>query len=117
MVSIRRGATKLGCLVYLLLISAVLYFGINAFEIYWRYLQFKDAMAQEARFRSGATNAQIISHLRYVADSLGLPEDAGKITIERDGGRITIESHYEEYFELPGYTREWHFEPRAVSTL
>lgn len=110
----RRGATTLGCLFTLLIISALVYFGAGATEIYWRYLEFKDAMTTEARFRSKQPDSQIIARLKYVADSLGLPEDAGKVIIRRRGGEITIESHYEEYIELPGFAKEWHFEPRAV---
>lgn len=110
----RLGATKPGCLLTLLLLSAAIYFGANASEKYWRYLQFKDAMTAEALFRGAQPNAQIIARLRNVADSLGLPADAGLIIIRRQGRQITIESHYEETLELPGFTREWHFEPRAV---
>ena len=110
----RRGATTLGCLFTLLIISAVVYFGAGASEIYWRYLEYKQAMTNEARFRNKDPDAQIVTRLRRVADSLGLPEDAGKVIIRRRGNEITIESHYEEYIDLPGFTREWHFEPRAV---
>lgn len=112
----RRGATKLGCLVFLLLFSAVMYFGVNAGEKYYQYLQFKDAMQQEIRFRSFLPNDKIKANLRSAADSLGLPEDAGLVTITRNGGQITIESHYEEIIDLPGFKREIHFEPRAVGT-
>ena len=98
----------------LLIISAVIYFGAGATEIYWRYLSYKDAMETEAMYRNKDPDARIIARLRYVADSLGLPEDAGRITIRRRGNQITIESHYEEYIDLPGYSREWHFEPRAI---
>ena len=104
----------MGCLFTLLIVAFVVYFGAGATEIYWRYLEFKDAMTAEARYRNKQPDAQIIARLKYVADSLGLPEDAGKVIIRRRGGEITIESHYEEYIELPGFTREWHFEPRAV---
>lgn len=110
----RRGASKIGCLFFLLIVSAVLYFGVNAFEKYYAYLQYKDAMAQEIRFRSFLPNDRIKANLRAIADSLGLPEDAGVVTITRQSGQMTIESHYEELIELPGYKKEVHFEPRAV---
>lgn len=110
----RHGATKLGCLVFLLLFSGVMYFGVNAGETYYRYLQYKDAMQQEVRFRSFLPNDKIKANLRAAADSLGLPEDAGLVTITRAGGQITIESHYEEIIDLPGFKKEVHFEPRAV---
>jgi hypothetical protein len=112
----RRGAGKIGCLFTLLVVSAALYFGVNAFEKYYLYLQYKDAMQQEIRFRSFLPDERIKANLRAVADSLGLPEDAGLVTITRDKGQITIESHYEELIELPGYKKEVHFEPRAVGT-
>jgi hypothetical protein len=110
----RRGASKIGCLFSLLLVAAILYFGVNAFEKYYLYLQYKDAMQQEIRFRSFLPDAKIRENLRAIADSLGLPEDAGKVSISRSAGQITIEAHYEELLELPGYKKEVHFEPRAV---
>lgn len=100
----------------LLIISAVVYFGIPAAEVYWRYLHYRDAMRQEVRFRSALPNDQLKTRLRLIADSLGLPEDAGMVTIKRDKRVITIESHYEEMLDLPLMKRELHFEPRAVGT-
>lgn len=112
----RRGASRMGCLVYLLIVSAIMYFGVQAGEVYWRYLQYKDAMDQEVRFRGFLPDSRIKTNLLNVADSLGLPEDAGVVSITRKDGRITVEAHYEETIELPGYRREVHFEPRASST-
>jgi hypothetical protein len=112
----RRGAGKIGCLFTLLIVAAVLYFGVNAFEKYYAYLQFKDAMSQEIRFRSFLPDDRIKDNLRTIADSLGLPEDAGIVTVRRERGLMTIESHYEEFIELPGYKKEVHFEPKAAGT-
>lgn len=109
----RRGATKLGCLMSVLIIAAVGYFGANAGDKYWRYLQYKDAMEQEARFRGRQPIPQLRARLRFVADSLGLPEDAGIVSIKRTANEIFIEAHYEEVIELPGFKREVHFEPKA----
>jgi hypothetical protein len=108
--------TKLGCLVTLLIMAAVVYFGIPAGEAYWRYLQYKDAMRQEVRFRSDLPDEQLKVRLKLIADSLGLPEDAGKVKIKREKRVITIEAHYEELIDLPMKKREIHFEPRAVGT-
>ena len=112
----RRGAARIGCLLTLLILAAALYFGVNAFEKYYAYLQFKDAMAQEIRFRSFLPDEKIKSNLRAVADSLGLPEEAGVVTVRRDRGLITIMSEYAELFELPGYKKEVVFEPTASGT-
>lgn len=112
----RRGAGKLGCLVFLLLVVAVMYFGVNIGEVYYRYYQYKEAMDQEIRFRSELADATLKRNLAAIADSLGLPEDAGIVTITRDAGRITIESHYDETVDLPGFKHEFHLEPRAAGT-
>jgi hypothetical protein len=110
----RRGATTLGCLFQLLIVAAVVYFGVPAFEVYWRYFQYRDAMRQEVRFRSDLPNDQLKVRLKIIADSLGLPEDAGLVTIRRENRVITVESHYEETIDLPLTQKEIHFEPRAV---
>ena len=112
----RRGVGRLGCLFTLLIVAAVLYFGVNVFEKYYAYLQFKDAMSQEIRFRSFLPDERIKANLQVAADSLGLPEEAGIVTITRDRGLMTITAEYAELIELPGYTREVIFEPRASGT-
>jgi hypothetical protein len=113
----RRGASKIGCLFSLLIAVAVVYFGINVGRVYWRFYQYRDDMRQEVRFASQRTNDQILAHLRASADSLGLPEAAGKITIRRTERLISIESDYYELVELPLYVREVHFNPRAEGPL
>jgi hypothetical protein len=109
----RRGISKLGCLFVLLLITAIVYFGLNAGEVYFRYLKFKDAMAQEVRFRGDLADESILARLRNVADSLGLPEEAGDITLTRNNRVLHLRSRYYEIIELPGFRREILFEPRA----
>jgi hypothetical protein len=92
---------------------AVIYFGVNVGRTYWRFYQYQDDMRQEVRFARQRTNDQIVTHLRASADSLGLPEAAGKITIRRAQSAISIESDYYEIVEFPMYVREIHFNPKA----
>ena len=113
MVSRRRGISKVGCLLSLLVVVIVAYFGLSVGEVYFRYLKFKDAMAQEVRFRGDLSDESIKARLRAVADSLGLPEEAGNITLTRDKRVLHLKSRYYEIIELPGYQREILFEPRA----
>lgn len=115
MVTRRTGATKFGCLLYLLVVAGLLHIGIPAGETYFRYLEYKDAMKQELRFRSNQSNEKIKSHLKLVADSLGLPEEAGDLTVHRDGRTITVEAQYEEQIQIvPGFKKTILFEPRAA---
>lgn len=117
MVTARRGAGKLGCLFSLLIVVTVVYFAVNIGEVYWRYYQFEDAMQQEVRFAGTRTDEVIVRHLRAKADSLGLPEDAGRVRVRRSQRAISISSEYSEHVELPLFVREFRFEPRADGGL
>lgn len=116
MVTARRGATKLGCLLYVLGMAGALYVGIPAGEAYMRYLEYKDSMRQELRFRSNQPNDKIRAHLALVADSLGLPPEAGEVTVRRDGNQVIVEAQYEEVLVFPMFKKTLRFEPRAVDT-
>jgi hypothetical protein len=113
MVRARPGSSSLGCLFMLLLLSAAVYFGVNVGEVFFRFYQYKDAMRQEVRFASHNSDAAILRHLRVQADSLGLPEAAGEVSLQRDGRHIEIESEYYEHIELPLFVREVRFNPHA----
>ena len=114
MVRSRRGASTLGCLFGILVLAAAGYFGLNVGEVYWRYYQYKDDMTQQLRFATHNTDAQIARHMAAVADSLGLPQPAGRVVIRRTAKAITIESEYYERVEFPLYVRDIYFHPRAV---
>ena len=114
MVRRRRGTSRLGCLVSLLLVSAIAYFGFNIGEVYVRFLRLKDAMEQEARFAHNRDDNAIRLRLAAVADSLGLPEDAGRMVIRRESTRIIISTNYTEHVELPMFVREFRFAPQVV---
>jgi hypothetical protein len=113
MVRSRPGSSSLGCLFALLLLSAAGYFAVNAGEVYFRFFQYQDAMRQEVRFASHNSDQVILRHLRDQADSLGLPEAAGEVTLQRDGRHIEMESEYYVHIELPLYVREVRFNPHA----
>ena len=113
MVSARRGLSSLGCLVMLLLIAVVGYFGIGVGEKYMQFYQYQDAMRQEVKFAAHNSDALILRHLRERADSLGLPEAAGEVTLQRDGRHIEIESEYYVPLELPLYVKEVRFNAHA----
>ena len=113
MVRRRAGLTSLGCLVTLLLTAVVIYFGVGVGEHYWKFYEFQDQMRQELRFSAHNNDAVILRHLRESADSLGLPESAGEVTIVRDGRHIQVESEYYVHIELPLMVREKRFNPRA----
>ena len=114
---VRLGRSSLGCLFMVLIAAAVGYFGVNAGESYWRFFQFRDAMEQEAKFARQKTNDQILTRLRAAADSLGLPQEAGMISIRRTADSISIGADYDEHVEMPMYVKAIHYRPRAVGPL
>jgi len=107
----------MGCLFTLLIVAAVIYFGANVGESYWRFYEYQDDMRQLVRFSARSPNETLVARLRASADSLGLPEAAGHITIRRTRSAISIESEYYEHLELPMYVREIRFHPHAEGPL
>lgn len=105
----RRGGTSLGCLFTLLIVSAAGYFGYNVGRVYWRWYQFQDAMAQQARFAAHKQDDDIRSELRAKADSLELPAAAQRVHIRRADHTIFIWSDYIETVELPGIVKDIDF--------
>lgn len=117
MVSARRGAGKLGCLVSLLLAVTIGYFAVNIGEVYVRYYAYEDAIEQEVRFASTRTDDAIRRRLVAIADSLGLPEAAGHVQVRRTETSIAISADYAEHVELPLFVRAFRFQPRAEGGL
>lgn len=117
MVSARRGNTKLGCLISLLLGVTVVYFGVGIGEVYLRSYRFQDEMRQQARFATQIPDSTIRGRLRQVADSLGLPDEAGTVRIRRTPRGIDISAEYSENLELPGFVRSVRFAPTASAAF
>jgi hypothetical protein len=114
----RRGESRIGCLLPLLLLAMAAYFAVDFGEAYFHFYQFKDAMGQEARFVMDKTDAQITTRLSALADTLQLPPGAELITIERTATTITISSDYDEVIKLPlKKERVIHFHPSVMSRL
>ena len=113
MVSPSRGASTLGCLFSMLVVVAVVYFGMNVGAPYFRYYQFRDAMQQEVRFAERKTDVEIRATLRLKADSLDLPGQAQRINVRRTPSRIVIWTDYTETVDFPFVTREIAFRPVA----
>jgi hypothetical protein len=114
----RRGESRIGCLLPILILAVAAYFAVDFGEAYFRFYQFKDAMGQEARFSSDKTDAQITMRLSALADTLQLPPGAELITIERTPAMISISSDYDEIIRLPMKNeRVIHFHPSVMSRL
>ena len=116
--SARRGASRLGCLIQLIVLGSIIYFGLYAGQDLLEYYRFSDAMKQEARFAALRSDTQIKDHLRLFADSVGLPEEASDISIVRDENTIKIWSEYDQPLRLPfKIEKSIHLRPSAEARL
>jgi hypothetical protein len=110
----RRGAGRIGCLLSLLILTAVGYFAVNLGEAFLAYYRYEDRMKGEAKFAAHSTDAAIKMRIAAFADSLGLPEPANKVIVRRGAHDIVIYANYVVQIELPGHVREVHFNPSAT---
>lgn len=115
----RRGTSTRGCLISLLVLVIVLYYGINLGEPWYRYVQIRDEMNSQARLAPSLTNGVIRRRLRAKADDLGLPEEARDFRVRRSAEtrRITITTEYQETVDLPFITHTFNFTPSAEAPL
>ncbi len=113
----RRGASSLGCLVTLLLVVAIGYFGFGIAEVYVRAYRYQDAMSTQAKYAAQFSDDIIRRRLRSLVDSLGLPEEAGQLKIRRTSSRFEVSAEYHESIELPGVVRSVRFAPSASTSF
>jgi len=115
----RHGGSNLGCLISLLILAAMLYYGVNIGEVYWRYYQLVDEMKSQARLAPSLTDATIRRRLILQVEELGLPADAEEFRIRRSGRTrlITIETEYSESVDLPFFKHTFRFTPKAEMQL
>ena len=114
MVTPRAGRGKLGCLLLLLVLAAVVYVGVDVAEAYWRYYRFRDAVEQEAQYSTTRSDDDIKRRLVALVDSLGLPEEAGRrLQVRRSANRLVIQTEYTEHIAKPLYKRDIKFAPSA----
>jgi hypothetical protein len=99
----RRGASTLGCLVAILLLLAVLYYGIDIGRVYWSYYRLIDEMETSARFAQTQSDEAINRHLIGVAQDLGLPAEAQRFVIHRSEHPpiVSIRTKYTVELVLP----------------
>ncbi|HXF95169.1 MAG TPA: hypothetical protein VNI61_03610 [Gemmatimonadales bacterium] len=114
-----RGASSTGCLISLLVFVALLYYGVNIGELWFRYYQYVDEMKTQARLAAALDNETIRRRLQAKAQDLGLPAEAQRIAIVRTASprEIRIEASYSQSVNLPLFRRTFHFRPRATQPL
>jgi hypothetical protein len=115
----RRGASSTGCLFSLLILVAVLYYGVNIGEVYFRYYRLLDEMQTQAQLAAALDDGTIRRRIQATAQDIGLPDQAQSIRIVRSASprEIVIEAQYSETIHLPLFTHTFTFHPKATQPL
>ena len=102
-----RGAARTGCLVFVLVVVAVTYFGVPIAGTYIRYFRFKNEMQTQARFAPSIDDGTIRRRLLLKIEELDLPVDARRLRIQRltRGREIRITTTWQETLVFPFYSR------------
>lgn len=106
----RRGGALLGCLVWAALLVVAAYGASEIGAPYYRYYRFDDMASQQARYATIRTDSAMRLALLATADSLGLPDSAYDVNIRRTPNRVDITAAYDDWWAVPGYRREVHFQ-------
>lgn len=114
MVRSRRGRSRIGCLLTLLIVAALGTFGFYYGQAYLNFVRFQDEMKSEAKFAMHSTDDEIKARVVALADTMGLPASAKRVTVRRGPHEIIIYSQYIVRIELPLFAREFQFNPSAT---
>jgi hypothetical protein len=110
---VRRGGARLGCMFFTIVVAIVAWVGAYVGQSYWKYYQYQDAFRNEAKFAQHYTDKQIKEHLRTMADSLLLPDDAYDIDVDRGKHHIDISAQYYDHVKFGPVTRDFYYSPHG----
>jgi hypothetical protein len=117
----RRGASSSGCLLSLLIFVAVLYYGVNIGEVFFRYYRLLDEMQTQTRLAAALDDGTIQRRIQAAIEEIGIPDSAGtrQLRIRRTASprEIVIETYYSEFVSLPLFNHTFSFHPRASQPL
>ena len=106
----RHGQGKLGCVLWLLVLLAVIGIAAKLIPIKIKSAEFHDYIEEQVMFAGRATTETLRKRIMGRAKDLEIPLNKKNLVIERLGGRIKIRATYTIPVELPGYTYDWDFE-------
>jgi len=114
-----RGASSTGCLFSLLVFVALLYYGVNVGEVFFRYYRLVDEMESQARIAAGLDNGTIARRIAAAVQEIGIPDSAARVVVRRtlSPREITISTDYSETVDLPLFQHTFAFHPKATQPL
>jgi len=107
---LRPGQGKIGCILWLLVLLAVIGIAAKLIPIKIRSAELYDFMEEQAMFAGRTGPEELKKRILIRAEDLDLPLLKKNLNVERRGGRIRMRATYTVPIELPGYTYYWDFE-------
>ena len=106
----RYGEGKLGCIIWLLVLGAVVLVAAKLIPVKIRSAELYDFMEEQAMFAARTSPEEIKKRILGRAEELELPLDKKNLSVARKAGRVRMRATYTVPIELPFYTFEWPFE-------
>jgi hypothetical protein len=98
-------------LIKLAILLAIAHAAYRAIPVYLRHVQFRDALAEVARFSGGQSEEQVRGRVAKVVMDSKVPIDPDSIAIGHEASKTAIQASYVEPVELlPSYVYPWRFE-------
>lgn len=101
----------------MLALAAVGYVGTHVGDPYFRYYRYRDAIAQRVRFAGVRSDSTIKKEIWAAADSIGLPEEAYRLSIDRDARQLHVTGHYDDQWSVLSYSRQVPFAFNVTGSL
>lgn len=81
---------------------------------FWQYMQFKEAVAETARFAGSRSENEIHQRVMTLAERHAVPIAADAVQVKRDADQVLIEGSYTVPLRvLPWYSYPWEFKVHA----
>src|SRR5690606_20652870 len=99
----RRGGSRLGCLIPLLLLGGFAYAAILFGRPWFAYRQYQDEMTAVVNMNQIISDSAMMVRIIARADSLGLPPQAKRIECRRlnDPPRLEVRAEYTQTVKVP----------------
>jgi hypothetical protein len=102
-----RGSGKTGCLIWLIILGALLYVGYKFGAAQWAYLNMKEDIHEIAKTAASQRSLNVEAIQQAVitlGEKIGISIAAEDITIQDEQDKTTIEVYWEVAIEFPFYT-------------
>lgn len=107
---IRYGQGKIGCVLWILVLLAVIGIAAKLIPVKIASAELYDFMEEQAMFAGRRGPEELKKAILRRADELDIPLTKKNLNIQKRGGRVRMVATFTIPVEFPGYTYNWEFE-------